>query len=218
MTIRWILKQPLQGGLWLWLKIDEIVEKIEKIEKMEPPPAFPNVWPEVQQWKSQSERELYIYNLTEVEKFGYQSCEDCHSCCNSCLLLAITCNSKSLPGHPHHQHQHNNCNCGQTYNFQLKMRWFWTCWAHELSKLGSEHVEDANASSHQQDEVQDGWIAQQLVRKVTLNWWQFSGRGYTWSMVNLLNILKKLSHCQQWFLSQLLCRQTGEEHCKGRLS
>ena len=37
------------------------MEKIEKIEKMEPPPAFPNVWPEVQQWKSQSERELYTY-------------------------------------------------------------------------------------------------------------------------------------------------------------
>ena len=27
---------------------------------------------------------------------------------------------------------------------------------------------------------------------------------------NLLDILKKLAHCQQWFLPQFLCRQTGE--------
>ena len=61
----------------------EKIEKIEKIEQMEPPPAFPNVWPEVQQWKSQSEGELYTciltrYEAKEVEKFGYQSCKDGH--------------------------------------------------------------------------------------------------------------------------------------------
>ena len=38
----------------------------------------------------------------------------------------------------------------------------WTCWAHELSELGAEHVKDADAASHQHDEVQDGRVAQQL--------------------------------------------------------
>ena len=38
-----------------------------------------------------------------------------------------------------------------------------TCWTHHLAKLGAKHVEDADASSHEQDEVQHGGVAQQLI-------------------------------------------------------
>ena len=62
--------------------------------------------------------------------------------------------------------------------FNKAPRLFCTCGAHELAKLCAEHVEDADAASHQQDEVQDGGVAQQLVRVLVLNhhcWYDTNG-------------------------------------------
>ena len=52
-----------------------------------------------------------------------------------------------------------------------------TCRAHHLAKLSAKHVEDADASSHQQDEVQHGGIAQQLKWQLIGGWQSIGGNG-----------------------------------------
>ena len=75
------------------------------------------------------------------------------------------------PSYPHQKHGAISvlftpkAGVNKHFLFNKAPRLFCTCGAHELAKLCAEHVEDANAASHQQDEVQDGWIAQQLVRR-----------------------------------------------------
>ena len=56
-----------------------------------------------------------------------------------------------------------------------------TCWTHHLAKLGAKHVEDADASSHEQDEVQHGGVAQQLIWQLIGGWQSIGGNGANWA-------------------------------------
>ena len=56
-----------------------------------------------------------------------------------------------------------------------------TCWAHHLAKLGAKHVEDADPASHEQDEVQHGGVAQQLIWNIG-DWQSIGGNGANWAM------------------------------------
>ena len=63
-----------------------------------------------------------------------------------------------------------------------------TCWAHHLAKLGAKHVEDANASSHEQDEVQHGGVAQQLKWRLIGGWQSIDGNGANRAMTRYSTI------------------------------